>query len=103
MHRHYKAGAAVAWSAALLLFIVGAFEDASTTHYNLYIFAVFAALVAGTFTCLAALEEVISRVFAREAALSREALATAVAAALADELEERNRRNGGGSLHQIHP
>lgn len=98
MHSHYKAGAAVTWSLAVMLFLLGAFEQHPVSRFNLYAFAVLSALIAVTLTCLAALESVITRAFTREAAISREALATSVAEALADELEERGKT---GSLHQI--
>lgn len=96
MHRHFKAAAAVTWATSILLFVIGAFENHDVERYNYYAFAVLSAMFAVTFTCVSALETVVSRIFQREAALSREVLARTVAVAIVDEMESRD---DGGVTH----
>lgn len=98
MHRYYKYAAVAAWSMSFVLFTLGALRSEQPTHYDLYAFGVFAAFAALGFTVVAALEVVVPRVFAHQAEISRGLLAKSVAAALADELEERGEV---ATLHRV--
>lgn len=99
MYRFHKCVAVVGWTLAILLFVMSAFEAPTEERYDFQAVGVLMALIAATFTLLAALETIVSRVFAREAALSRQALAQAVAVALADEMR---RQGTPPTLKRVH-
>lgn len=103
MHHLYQTAAIVAWTVALILFGSALAGAGGTVHR--YAFGCLFSFAAMTCTYLATIESLITKAFSKEAATSRAVLASAVAKALTDELEDRaegDGNNGDGSSRVHH-